>query len=326
MKTKEYLSSPPIIRDFLIYNETVRNKSSKTVTDYFLDLRIFFRFIKLHYGIVDNDTEFEKISIDDIDIVLVKRISLSDVFMFMIYLKNVRLNNDRSRARRTSALKQYFSYLTNRANLLETNPIKELDSPKLKKSLPKHLTLEQSFELLNSVDGNYKERNFAIITIFLNCGLRLSELCGLNLGDIRDDNTMKVTGKGNKERIVYINDACVSAINEYKKVRPNDGVKDKDALFLSRFNKRISNRMVQVVIENHLKKSGLGGMGYSTHKLRHTAATLMYQHGNVDIRVLKDLLGHENLGTTEIYTHLSNAQLEEAAKANPLSQFNKRKD
>jgi len=326
LKTKEYLSSPPIIRDFLIYNETVRNKSSKTVTDYFLDLRIFFRFIKLHYGIVDNDTEFEKISIDDIDIVLVKRISLSDVFMFMIYLKNVRLNNDRSRARRTSALKQYFSYLTNRANLLETNPIKELDSPKLKKSLPKHLTLEQSFELLNSVDGNYKERNFAIITIFLNCGLRLSELCGLNLGDIRDDNTMKVTGKGNKERIVYINDACVSAINEYKKVRPNDGVKDKDALFLSRFNKRISNRMVQVVIENHLKKSGLGGMGYSTHKLRHTAATLMYQHGNVDIRVLKDLLGHENLGTTEIYTHLSNAQLEEAAKANPLSQFNKRKD
>ena len=197
--------------------------------------------------------------------------------------------------------------------------------PKLEKSLPKYLTLEQSIELLNAVEGKYKERDYAILTIFLNCGLRLSELVGLNVTDIRNDNTMRVIGKGSKERVVYLNDACISAIKAYLAVRPTDNVKDKKALFLSSRLQRISPKTVQAMVYKYLEKIGLDSQGYSCHKLRHTAATLMYQHGNVDIRVLKDVLGHENLGTTQIYTHISDKQLEKAANSSPLAKIKPKK-
>ena len=222
-------------------------------------------------------------------------------------------------------LKLVFSYLTNKKHILETNPLDELETPKQKKSLPKYLTLEQSFELLEAVDGKNKERDYCIITLFLNCGLRLSELVSLNVTDIRNDNTAKVTGKGNKERIIYLNDACISAINDYLKVRPNDGLKDRNALFISSHLKRMSPYTVQKLVYKYLEKIGLDSQGYSCHKLRHTAATLMYQHGNVDIRVLKEILGHENLGTTEIYTHLSSEQMKKAAKSTPLSKVKPKK-
>ncbi|MBR3300638.1 MAG: tyrosine-type recombinase/integrase, partial [Clostridia bacterium] len=201
------------------------------------------------------------------------------------------------------------------------NPAEMLDSPKVKQSLPKHLTLEDSLNLLNCVDGPYKERDYCILTLFLNCGMRLSELCGINLSDIRSDGTLRLLGKGNKERIVYLNDACQNAIAAYMAVRPNDSISpsDKNALFISRNNKRISNKTVQYIVKKYLEKAGLGGQGLSTHKLRHTAATLMYQHGNVDIRVLKDILGHANLGTTQIYTHISDNQIKNAIDSNPLS-------
>ena len=195
---------------------------------------------------------------------------------------------------------------------------KDLETPKTKKSLPKYLTLEQSLELLNAVEGDNYYRDYCILTLFLNCGLRLSELVGLNFSDIRTDNTMRVLGKGNKERIIYLNDACINAINAYKEVRPVDGVKDKNALFISRNHNRMSPKTVQAMVYKYLEKIGLNAQGYSCHKLRHTAATLMYQTGDVDIRVLKDILGHENLGTTEIYTHLSSKQLKQAAESNPL--------
>jgi len=323
MKHTELQSVPPIIREFLVYLQTVKGKSEKTVDEYYLDLRTFFRFLKMSRGLLPSpDTDFEEINISDVNIELIKTVTLIDAYEFLTYCGSERSNNAKTRARKCSSLRGYFKYLTLKVNKLDSDPMEQLDTPKPKKSLPKYLSLDQSIALLNAVDGAHKERDYCILTLFLNCGMRLSELCGLNLQDIRD-NTIKVTGKGNKERIVYLNDACESAIAAYLPVRAKDiaVVKDKSALFLSRLGKRISNKTVQHIVYETLDKAGLGGQGLSTHKLRHTAATLMYQHGNVDIRVLKDILGHENLGTTEIYTHLSEKQLERAADSNPLSKI-----
>ncbi len=326
MKHEILLSAPPILRDFLTYNETIKGKSSKSVDEYFLDLQMFFRYLMLIRGKVDKATPFEEISIENVDAQLISSVTISDLYSFIVYCKNERGNNAATRARKTSTLRIFFKYLTSQIHLLETNPAEMLDSPKVKSGLPKHLSLEDSLELLNSVEGPNKERDYCILTLFLNCGMRLSELCGLNLSDIRADGTMRLLGKGNKERIVYINEACRSAINAYMAVRPNDGIEftDHNALFISRNKKRISNKTVQHIVKTCLEKAGLGGQGYSTHKLRHTAATLMYQHGDVDIRVLKDILGHSNLGTTQIYTHISDKQIKNAIESNPLSNVKKK--
>lgn len=323
-KPTQINNAPPIIKDYLLYMQTVKGKSVKTIDEYYTDLRTFFRFIKVSRGLVGSDIPYTEISINDIDIDLIKTVTLTDIYEFMNYALRERSNNNSTRARKSSSLRGFFGYLTLKKHLLETDPTKELEIPKKKKSMPKYLTLEQSIELLNAVDGKYKERDYCILTLFLNCGLRLSELVGLNFSDIRTDNTMRVLGKGNKERIVYLNSACINAINEYKKVRPVDGVKDKNALFISRNNNRVSPKTVQAMVYKYLEKIGLDSQGYSCHKLRHTAATLMYQQGGVDIRVLKEVLGHENLGTTEIYTHLSSKQLEDAANKNPLSNIKKK--
>lgn len=220
----------------------------------------------------------------------------------------------------------FYKFLTNQKHLMDVSPLQQLESPKQKKSLPKYLTLEQSLELLNAIDGPYKERDYCMITLFLNCGMRLSELVGLNLSDIRKDATViRVVGKGNKERIVYLNDACKTAIQRYLAVRPHEGLRDRDALFISKQRKRISPKTVQYLVKKYLGEIDLKSGGYSVHKLRHTAATLMYQYGHVDIRVLKDILGHENLGTTEIYTHLSDKQMENAVNASPLAKVKSKK-
>ncbi len=312
---------PVILRDYIIYLQTIKSRSNATVSEYFSDLRTFFRFLKLKRHIIDSDIDFEQISINDIDIDFIKSVTLTDAYEFLVFCKSDRDNTEKTRARKCSSLRSFFGYLTNKCHLLEVNPMTQLELPKSKKSLPKYLTLDQSRDLLENVDGEHKERDFCILTLFLNCGLRLSELCGLNINDIRSDNTIRVIGKGNKERIVYLNSACIDAINAYLAVRPVDGVpaEHKRALFLSRLKRRISNKTVQHIVYQNLEKIGLSGQGYSTHKLRHTAATLMYQYGNVDIRVLKDILGHENLGTTQIYTHLSNEQIKKAVEANPLA-------
>lgn len=321
MKLEVLQSCPPVIRDFLTYNETIRGKSSRSVEGYFLDLQTFFRYILLIRGMVPKDTEFEKITIEKVDINLIKTITVSDLYAFLVFCKEERQNGAASRARKTSTLRIFFKYLSVQTHQLDKNPAELLESPKVKQALPKHLTLEDSLELLNSVEGPYKERDYCILTLFLNCGLRLAELCALNLSSISGDGTLTVVGKGNKERIVYLNSACLDAIAKYLPVRPNDGVPatDKNALFISRNKRRISPKTVQHIVKTYLEKSGLGDMGYSTHKLRHTAATLMYQHGNVDIRVLKDILGHANLGTTQIYTHVSNTQIKQAVDSNPLA-------
>ncbi len=314
---KEYLQEcPPILREYLGYTETIKGRSSNTVDEYFIDLRTFFRYLKHTRG--SSDSPMEALSILDVDLDLIRTVTLNDVYEFMNYLKTERHNTNKTRARKTTSLRMFFRYLTDYTHLLDSNPVRNLDTPKQKKSLPQYLTLEQSLELLRSVSGEFAQRDYCMLVLFLNCGLRRAELAGINLRDIRSDHTLVVRGKGNKERILYLNEACQDAIAQYLKVRPVDGVQDKQALFLSRLKKRISLQGVHYVVKRYLHQVP-GAENMSTHKLRHTAATLMYQQGGVDIRVLKDVLGHENLGTTEIYTHLSNSQVRQAVEDNPLS-------
>ena len=322
-KSNFVIEASDLIKDFLYYLQTVKGRSPSTVDEYFNDLRTFFRFIKVQKHIVPPDTPYQDIKVDDVDLALVSSVTLTDGYEFMNYLLRVRRNNKAARARKTTSVKSFYSYLTNKKHLLAVVPLKDLERPNAreKNPLPKYLTLEQSIELLNAVDGKYKERDYCILTFFLNCGMRLAELVAMNYNDIKPDHTAQIIGKGSKKRIIYLNDACMSAFEAYMKVRPVDGVRaeDKYALFLSAQHRRISRESVQKMVYKYLEKIGLDSQGYSVHKLRHTAATLMYQHGNVDIRVLKDVLGHESLSTTEIYTHLDSRQIEAAAKSNPLS-------
>jgi site-specific recombinase XerD len=320
---KEILEkSPKVMKEFLGYMQTVKGKSPKTIEEYYMDLRTFFRYMKIKWELVNQDTKMEEINILDIDINQIRTVKLLDVFEYMNYLISERKNTAPTRSRKVSSLRSFFKFLTNKAQQLDINPIEELETPKKKKSLPIFLTLEQSKLLLDTViqyGGSNRERDYCIITLFLNCGMRLSELVGININDIRLDGALKITGKGDKERIIYVNDACKTAIDRYLNIRLNYKAKDKNAMFISRNNNRISPKTVQFLLNKYLTLSGLQGQGFSVHKLRHTAATLMYQYGDVDIRILKDILGHENLGTTEIYTHLSDKQMQDAVKSNPLS-------
>ncbi len=322
MKNFSEYEMPPLLRDFLSYMQTIRGKSVNTVQVYFYDIRVFLRFMKLHRNLVDKKTEFDDIQITDIDVPFIQSISLSDLYAFMAYVSNDRDNSSYARARKVASLKSFFKYLTYKAKLLDTNPATELESPKILKRLPRYLNIEESKQLLNSVEGQFSERDYAIITIFLNCGLRLSELVGINLSNIKGT-VLSVIGKGDKERSVPLNNACIKALEDYMRVRPNNGVKDRNALFLSERRQRISKESVQKIVKKYIKSAGLDPERYSTHKLRHTAATLMYKYGNVDIRALQELLGHESIATTQIYTHLDSNQLKNAVDSNPLADFNK---
>lgn len=318
MRKEEFSQLPQIVQQYLLYLEAIKGHSELSVIEYASDLRTFFRFIAKEKGLVSSDTPDDEIDISPIDINFIKKITLNDAYKFLVYCKNVRKNNENTRARRVIAIRRFFIYITDNQGLLENNPMKNLDIPKSKKALPKYLTLEEAQRLLSVIDGPYKERDYAIITLFLNCGMRLSELVSIDYNDIKADGSLVITGKGNKERTVYLNNACLKAIADYMKKRPNDGVKDK-ALFLSSRNQRISPKTVQHIVYSNLDKAGLGDRGLSVHKLRHTAATLMYQHGNVDLLLLKEILGHENLGTTEIYTHITQDAAKKAIDSNPLN-------
>lgn len=320
MKNTSDYDMPVVLRDFLNYLGTIRGKSKNTIQVYFYDLRVFFRFLKIHRGLVDAKANFDEIVINDVDVDFIKSVSLSDLYAFMSYVTNNRDNTSYARARKVASLKSFFNYLFTKTKLLDYNPASELESPKISKRLPKYLNIEESRQLLSTVNGEYSERDLAMLTLFLNCGMRLSELVGINLNNIKND-TLTVIGKGNKERFIPLNSACVEAINAYMKVRPVNGVKDRNALFLSERKQRISKNTVQYIVKKYIKESGLDPQRYSTHKLRHTAATLMYKYGNVDIRALQELLGHESIATTEIYTHLDKQQLKDAVDSNPLSSF-----
>ncbi len=315
---------PELLKRFLVYLQTIKGKSPKTVYEYYLDLRMFFRFLKVNRGIVSSEADFDEIDISDIGIEDLKKVTLSEVYDFLYYILNDRGDIASTRSRKSSALRTFFSYLTVKVNLLEVNPVAELEVPSQRKRLPKYLSLEECITLLSSIEGEYAARDYCIIIIFLNCGLRLSELVGINLNHIKGD-SLRVIGKGDKERTVHLNKSCLDALNEYMKVRPNNIAKDKQALFISRQGNRISGKTIQANFQKYLKMSGLEGKGYSIHKLRHTAATLMYQHGGVDLRLLKEILGHQNLATTEIYTHVASDQITEAFESNPLAKISIRK-
>ncbi len=318
MRKEEFMYLPKLVQQYLVYIEAIKGHSKASVLEYASDLRTFFRYLAKAKGLYSDDTEDEKIDLSPIDLNFIQNVNLTDAYQFLIYCKDERHNNETTRARRVVAIRRFYSYLADNLGLIENNPMKSLDSPKTKKALPKYLTLEEAEKLLSVIDGKYKERDYAIVTLFLNCGMRLSELVSIDYSDIKDDASLTIVGKGNKERIIYLNQACIDAVVAYMRVRPHDGVKDK-ALFLSSRNKRISPKTVQHIVYSYLDKAGLGDRGLSVHKLRHTAATLMYRHGNVDLLLLKEILGHENLGTTEIYTHISDDATKKAIESNPLS-------
>lgn len=321
--------SPEIIRKFLMYHETIKGHSKKTVDEYFLDLRTFFRYLKISRGLVSRDTAFDEISIMDVDLEFIKSVTLSDIYDFLSFLSRDREKhpgsrhaeyglNAASRARKIATIRSFYKYLYAKEKLIEENPVKDLDSPKLIKSLPRYLTLEESVRLLSSVDGKNRERDYCILTLFLNCGLRISELVGLDISSVSED-SLRVLGKGGKERIVFLNDACIGAINDYLAVR-NQVSANTPALFISSRRERISKSTVHDLVKKHLAAAGIDSTKYSAHKLRHTAATLMLQNG-VDVRTLQELLGHEHLNTTQIYTHVESESLRDAARRSPLSEF-----
>ena len=319
MKKEELKDFPQLVQDYFVYQLAIRNKSELTVLEYASDLRSFLRFLKHKDNIFSDSKNFNEIVISDFPEDKILCVTNKDAIAFLSFCSTELGNNATTRARKASTLRSFYKWLTYHENRLDSNPMEHLESPKAKKALPKYLTKDDCLTLLKAIDGPNKERDFCIVIFFLNCGLRLSELVSLNYNDIRSDRSMKVTGKGNKERIIYLNDACIEAFEAYMKVRPNDGLKDRNALFISRNKNRLSNKSVQHIIYTLLDKAGLSGMGLSTHKLRHTAATLMYQHGNTDIMLIKEILGHENLGTTQIYTHVVNSQLQQAVDSNPLA-------
>lgn len=319
----KYDDCPAYLQEYLNYIETVKLRSKLTVKNYYTDIKLFLRFLKVHNGLADED-DFDNIKIEDVSESIVKKTTLSDLLEFLSYTSSERDNHAPARARKAVALRQFFKYLTVRKMWFDVSPAQNLELPSPKKSLPKHLTVEQATELLkvsSELNDWTDYRDYCMITFFLNCGMRLSELVGINVNDYIATKEggeqvfrINVIGKGNKERIIYLNPACVSAYESYMKVRPD--TKEK-ALFISKRLKRISNRRVEQIIDEKLKLSGLSGMGFSVHKLRHTAATLMYQNG-VDVRALKEVLGHENLDTTQIYTHVANEQIRNAMYKNPL--------
>ena len=332
---KRYSDCPQILRDFLTYHETIKGQSQLTISEYYLDLRMFLRFMKLMRCDMPIHTKLEEIDIRDIDIRFIASIRTSDLFDFLSYLANDRTVNPESsvpeygispasRARKLSSIKSFFKYLTIRTKQLTENPAADLEYPKLRKSLPKYLTLEQSTALLKAVSGQNQERDYAILMLFLSCGIRRSELVGLNLSDVYEDR-IRVVGKGNKERFVYFGSSCRKAIDAYLPIRHKMVLSDNRALFGSRNSNRISTDAVHALVKKAFLKAGLDASQFSAHKLRHTAATMMLS-GGVDVKTVQEVLGHENLNTTQIYTHIENTELKIAAEANPISKLKLNED
>ncbi len=318
-----------VLREFLSYTENIRGQSAKTISEYYLDLRMFLRFMELMKQEMPYDTPLDTISIKDVDLDFLASISVTDVYDFLSYLANDRCSERHqspgidaaARARKLSAIKSFFKYLTIRTKQLEGNPVQDLEFPKLRKSLPKYLTLEESKRLLAAVQGPNAKRDYAILMVFLNCAVRRSELVGLNKSDVYEDR-IRVVGKGNKERIVYMGSSCKRAIDDYLSERNKISLSDDRALFGSRNGNRISVSAVHRLVKKHILAAGLDPAQFSAHKLRHTAATLMLS-GGVDLKTLQEVLGHEHLNTTQIYTHIESTELKIAAEANPLSKLEK---
>lgn len=316
------LNTPLVLEDYLNYMETIKGVSPNTIKEYFFDLRTFFRFIKVRHKLVDPKVIFEEIDISDIDISLIKKINIQDFHSYISYVDKQRYNGNYAKSRKVASLKSFFNYLYAKVDLIDKNPAENLETPKTSSRHPVYLKLNEAEKLLDTISENkneeFRKRDYAIIMLFLNCGLRLSELSSINVDKIKNNDSLDIIGKGNKERTIFLNEGCMLAIEDYLSIRP-ENVNDKEALFISREKNRMSNRAIQHMVDKYLKKAGFDTSIYSTHKLRHTAATLMYKHGNVDIRALQEILGHESVSTTQIYTHIDNDRLREAVKSNPLA-------
>lgn len=315
--------NPEFLNSFLDYTATILNKSPNTVKEYNYDLNRFLKYLMYHLRLTDKKN-LDEICIHGLTLENMNKVTLDDIHSYLFYLTNTFQSKPATRARKAASIRVFFKYLSQKG-LIDQNPAMNLETPKLGKRIPKYLSLDDSKKLLavaDSDDDRNKERDYAILTLFLNCGIRLSELVGINIKDIDfSENKLNVIGKGNKERTIYLNKACLNALNTYLSIRPKTGIKkgSEDALFLSERLERISNRTVQYAVKQELRKAGLDTTKYSVHKLRHTAATLMYKYGNVDIRALQELLGHESISTTEIYTHVDNEQIRNAVEDNPLA-------
>ena len=322
MKQKYRDDCPQYLEDFLTYMKVIQDRAERTEEAYYIDLRTFLRYLKLKNRLCDPAVEWGDIKIGDVPFELVQRFTLNEAHQYLYYLRSDRGNSTATRARKASALKRFFNYLHLKAEpqfRLSENPVENLDLPRVKNKQPRFLTLEQSLQMLRSIDSKNRERDYCMICLFLNCGMRLSELVGLNIIDYSEENrTLRLFGKGSKERIVYLNNACIDALNEYLVLRRAVTTEEK-AMFLSSRGTRITRRRVQQIVEEMLTRAGLSNLGITTHKLRHTAATLMYQHGGVDTLVLRDVLGHKSIATTEIYTHLTSENLRQAAESSPLA-------
>ncbi|MCL2633692.1 MAG: tyrosine-type recombinase/integrase [Oscillospiraceae bacterium] len=337
---------PAYVREFLDYIATIKGRSQNTVTGYFHDLKCFLRFLKIKHGMVDKKAVFEEIEVMDFPAEIIEKIELFDILEFLHFLSTERKNSPKARARRAVSVRQFFKYLTNNKQWFGVSPAQNLELPSVKPPLPKYLTLEQAKTLLDTCKSELEKsdwmnkRDYCVITLFLNCGMRLGELVGLDLHDYKKERDplytdsfiyyINVLGKGSKERIIYLNSACIAALDDYFASRQelcvsNERLRYEKAMFISKRFTRITARRIEQIIEEKLKLCGLDGLGFSVHKLRHTAATLMYRNG-VDIRVLKDVLGHENLGTTQIYTHVANEQMRNAVNNNPLADVNSKEE
>ena len=331
LTNKEFDSFPEVLKEYARHTSMIKGNSEKTVCEYLLDLRTFFRYYKMKKSGADySEKEFEEISITDITVEDVKRVTQSMILDYLIFAGFKKNNSTTTRNRKLSSLRSFFGYAYSKKHIIDFNPTGDVDSAKKAKTLPKYLTLEEALLLLETVKNDKESktriRDHSIISLFLNTGMRLSELIGLNIESFNASLTaVTVIGKGNKERIVYLNSSAKQAVLDYLRIRtdPKYIHTSDNAFFLSGRQQRISAKTVQWVVYKYLKMAGLEYKGLSVHKLRHTAATLMYQSGNVDIRVLKEILGHEQLNTTQIYTHVVSKSMEDAMSQNPLA--NKKK-
>jgi len=299
-----------LLEQYLSYLTVVKGRSMLTADEYRIDNLMLFEFIKKNRGISENIRDYS-----DVDINFIRSISVADMYAFITYCGQQRNVTTATRARKIVSIRQFWKYLKTKAHLLENNVAEELETPKLPKRMPKYLSLEESIRLLIEAEKN--PRDYCIITIFLNCALRLSELTQLNVNQV-DGDTIRIIGKGNKERTIFLTHSAKKAlsvwINERMKTNP-----DTTALFITKQGTRITSRGVQDIVKKYLKKAGLGDRGLSTHKLRHTAATTLHKYGRVDVRTLQVLLGHESLNTTQIYTSIDNEQLQSAVNSSPLA-------
>ncbi|MDY3119157.1 MAG: tyrosine recombinase XerC [Peptoniphilus sp.] len=312
-----------LLDDYLNYLRAARGRSEGTVKEYFYDIRQFLRYLRVRKeGLVVDS--LDAVDIDSVEVDLLRQVEKADIYAYISYLDRERKNNSRTKFRKIASVRSFFDYLTYKVDLLEKNPTEHIDMPKMEKSLPVYLSLEECIRLLHSIQ-NFKQkdifrlRDYAITMLFLNCGLRLSELASLNKQDLNNDHTLRIFGKGSKERLVYLNENVRRSIDAYLLARKAQGLDDEEALFLSMRKKRMSNRSIQHMLEKHLKNAGFDTNKYTVHKLRHTAATLMYQFGDEDLKSLQEILGHESISTTQIYTHINVEDIRHTMNQNPLA-------